>query len=111
MSTCCVHVVLVALKNREVRVYKDRFLVNTITLEVRRSRYLMSGVIVLLSLQDVVVGMRFGRFGREDGALILVSQGGALTVNILTLTRCLWYPIPLLTAVIDMPVSENFVVL
>ena len=27
--------VVVALKNREVRVYKDRFLVNTIILEVR----------------------------------------------------------------------------
>ena len=34
-------------------------------------------------IQDVVVGMRFGRFGREDGALILVSQGGALSVKIL----------------------------
>ena len=32
-----VHVVLVALKNREVRVYKEKFLVNTITLEVRPS--------------------------------------------------------------------------
>ena len=34
-------------------------------------------------IQDIVVGMRFGRFGREDGALILVSEGGALSVKIL----------------------------
>ena len=27
--------------------------------------------------------MRFGQFGREDGALIMVSQGGALSVKIL----------------------------
>ena len=31
----CVIAVLVALKNREVRVYRERFLVNTIILEVR----------------------------------------------------------------------------
>lgn len=29
------------------------------------------------------MGMRFGQFGREAGALILVSQGGALSVKIL----------------------------
>ena len=30
--------------------------------------------------------MKFGRFGREDGALLLVMQGGALAVKILKRT-------------------------
>ena len=30
--------------------------------------------------------MKFGRFGREDGALVLVMQGGALAVKILKRT-------------------------
>ena len=34
-------------------------------------------------LQDIIVGMRFGQFGREEGALILVGQGGSLTIKIL----------------------------
>lgn len=29
------------------------------------------------------MGMRFGQFGREDGALVLSTQGGALCVKIL----------------------------
>lgn len=42
--------------------------------------------IISLSLslpQDIVVGMKFGQFGREEGSLILVSQSGAMTVKIL----------------------------
>ncbi|CAI7994607.1 Bardet-Biedl syndrome 1 protein homolog [Geodia barretti] len=57
--------VVVALQNREVRIYKDKFLVNCITVD------------------DVVVGLKFGPFGREDGVLLMVTQGGALLVKIL----------------------------
>ena len=38
---------------------------------------------MLCSLQDVVVGMTFGPFGREDGVLLMVTQGGALIIKIL----------------------------
>ena len=34
----------------------------------------------------MVVGMKFGQFGREDGALLLVMQGGALAIKILKRT-------------------------
>ena len=34
-------------------------------------------------LQDVVVGMKFGQFGREDGVLLMITQGGALSIKIL----------------------------
>ena len=27
--------------------------------------------------------MRFGQFGREDGSLVMISQGGALSIKIL----------------------------
>lgn len=57
--------VLVALQNRQVHIYKDKFLVNSITLD------------------DVVVGMTFGQFGREEGVLLMVTQGGALIIKIL----------------------------
>ena len=33
--------------------------------------------------KEIVVGMRFGRFGREDNSLVLIGQGGALSVKIL----------------------------
>lgn len=60
--------VLVGMANREVRVYRDRFLVNTITMD------------------DIIVGMKFGKFGREEGALLMVGRGGALTVKMLRRT-------------------------
>lgn len=55
---------LVALANGEVRLYKDRQLIDTIT------------------NTDVVMGMRCGRYGREDVSLVMVHVSGALTVNI-----------------------------
>ncbi len=32
------------------------------------------------------MGLKFGRFGREDGALLMVTQGGALVIKILKRT-------------------------
>ncbi|XP_057316965.1 Bardet-Biedl syndrome 1 protein homolog [Hydractinia symbiolongicarpus] len=59
---------LVALNNGEVRVYRDKSLCNVI------------------NAQDVVTGMRYGRFGREDGALVMATKGGGLIVKILKRT-------------------------
>ncbi|XP_077996781.1 BBSome complex member BBS1-like [Glandiceps talaboti] len=57
--------VLVGLNNCDVHVYRDKYLVNNI------------------STQDAVTGMQFGRFGREDGALVMTTKGGGLIVKIL----------------------------
>ncbi|EDV24075.1 uncharacterized protein TRIADDRAFT_26650, partial [Trichoplax adhaerens] len=57
--------VLVALNNGETRIYRDKFLVNVI------------------KTQDPVTGLKFGRFGREDCSLILVTKAGGLSVRIL----------------------------
>lgn len=59
---------LVSLNNGETRVYKDKFLVSTIR------------------TNDPVTAIRFGRFGREDSALILVTTAGGLYVKILKRT-------------------------
>ncbi|KXJ22583.1 Bardet-Biedl syndrome 1 protein [Exaiptasia diaphana] len=60
--------VFVSLNNGETRIYKDKFLVNTI------------------QTPDPVTAIRFGRFGREDSALILVTSTGGLYVKILKRT-------------------------
>ncbi|XP_074644382.1 BBSome complex member BBS1-like [Tubulanus polymorphus] len=60
--------VLVALDNCEVHIYKDKYLVNTIKTE------------------DVVTGLKFGKFGREDGTMIMTTKGGGLIVKILKRT-------------------------
>jgi Bardet-Biedl syndrome 1 protein len=60
--------VLVALKNCEVRVYKDKYLVNT------------------LKSDDIVVGLKFGRFSREESGLVMVAQNGSLSVKLLKRT-------------------------
>ena len=35
---------------------------------------------------DVISAMKFGRFGREDSALVMVTSNGSLTVKILKRT-------------------------
>ncbi|GAB0202044.1 Bardet-Biedl syndrome 1 protein [Grus japonensis] len=56
---------LVALETRELRLYRDRTLLCT------------------LRTQDVVTGLCFGRYGREDNTLIMTTRGGALSIRIL----------------------------
>ncbi|XP_052770219.1 Bardet-Biedl syndrome 1 protein homolog [Mya arenaria] len=60
--------VLVALASGEVHVFKEKYLVD------------------IIKVDDVVTAMRFGRFGREDGALIMVTQSGGLMIKILKRT-------------------------
>ncbi|KAK6180672.1 hypothetical protein SNE40_008677 [Patella caerulea] len=56
---------LVALSNNEIHMYKDKYLVDVIKTE------------------GVVTGLQFGRFGREDGTLVMTTRGGGLFVKIL----------------------------
>lgn len=56
---------LVSLHNGEVRVYNDKDLVHT------------------LATDDPVVGMRFGSYGREEGALAMVGKAGTLLIKML----------------------------
>lgn len=60
--------VLVALTNNEVHVYKEKYLVD------------------IIKTDDVVTAMRFGRFGREDGALIMCTGSGGMLIKILKRT-------------------------
>lgn len=57
--------VIVALDNCQVHIYKEKYLVNVI------------------KTQDVVTGLKFGRFGREDGTLIMTTRGGGLLIKIM----------------------------
>ncbi|XP_021370593.1 Bardet-Biedl syndrome 1 protein-like [Mizuhopecten yessoensis] len=57
--------VIVALNNCKVHIYKEKYLVNVI------------------STDDVVTGLKFGRFGREEGTLVMTTRGGGLVLKIL----------------------------
>ncbi|XP_062576110.1 Bardet-Biedl syndrome 1 protein-like, partial [Saccostrea cucullata] len=57
--------VIVALNNCQVHIYKEKYLVNVIKTD------------------DVVTGLKFGQFGREEGTLIMTLKGGGLMIKIL----------------------------
>ncbi|XP_067682255.1 Bardet-Biedl syndrome 1 protein-like isoform X2 [Haliotis asinina] len=57
--------VLIGLNNCEVHIYKEKYLVDVI------------------KTSDVVTGIHFGRFGREDGTLVMSTRAGGLFVKIL----------------------------
>ena len=56
---------MVALGNYELRIYNERQLVH------------------ICKIEDNVTGLRFGTFGREDGALIMLYKHKGLDVKIL----------------------------
>ncbi|XP_071770695.2 BBSome complex member BBS1 [Centroberyx gerrardi] len=60
--------VLVGLANCEVHLYRDKNLLGVI------------------KTPDVVSGVCFGRYGREDGTLLMTTKGGGLIVKILKRT-------------------------
>nr|XP_046232602.1 Bardet-Biedl syndrome 1 protein [Scatophagus argus] len=60
--------VLVGLANCEVQLFRDKNLLSTI------------------KTPDVVTSICFGRYGREDGTLIMTTKGGGLVVKILKRT-------------------------
>jgi Bardet-Biedl syndrome 1 protein len=49
--------ILVALSNSEVHTFREKYLCN------------------VMKTPDVVTGMRFGKFGREDASLIMTTKG------------------------------------
>lgn len=57
--------VAVALANRQVQIYKEKYLVD------------------IIHTEDVVTGIRFGRFAREDGTMVMSTKSGSLFVKIL----------------------------
>ncbi|XP_063083640.1 Bardet-Biedl syndrome 1 protein isoform X2 [Cavia porcellus] len=60
--------VMVALANQEVRIYRDKALLNVIR------------------TPDTVTSLCFGRYGREDNTLIMITRGGGLIIKILKRT-------------------------
>ncbi|KAK3242964.1 Bardet-Biedl syndrome 1 protein [Cymbomonas tetramitiformis] len=60
-----VKALLVALSNGEVRVYNEKHLVS------------------IHQTNDPVMGLRFGRFGREDNTMIMTHKSGTLSIKIL----------------------------
>uniref|UniRef100_A0A8B9N213 Bardet-Biedl syndrome 1 N-terminal domain-containing protein n=1 Tax=Accipiter nisus TaxID=211598 RepID=A0A8B9N213_9AVES len=56
---------LLALETRELRLYRGRTL------------------LCVLRTQDVVTGLCFGRYGREENTLIMTTRGGALSIRML----------------------------
>uniref|UniRef100_A0A8C5MM51 BBSome complex member BBS1 n=1 Tax=Leptobrachium leishanense TaxID=445787 RepID=A0A8C5MM51_9ANUR len=63
-----IQAVLVGLKNLEVHLYRDKNLISVI------------------STPDIVTGLCFGRYGREDDTLIMTTKGGGLLIKILKRT-------------------------
>ncbi|XP_036033932.1 Bardet-Biedl syndrome 1 protein [Onychomys torridus] len=60
--------VMAALANGEVRIYRDKALLNVI------------------HAPDAVTSLCFGRYGREDNTLIMTTRGGGLVIKILKRT-------------------------
>ena len=58
-------VIIVALRNGEIRLYNDKHLINIYNLNTR------------------VCALRFGRFGREDAVLVAIAEKGDLHIKIL----------------------------
>lgn len=62
------HAVLVGLANCEVHLYRDKNLLS------------------IIKTPDAVTSIRFGRYGREDGTLVMTTRAGGLMVKILKRT-------------------------
>ena len=60
--------VAVSLDNKQIYIYQDKLTVD------------------IIQVDDVVVAMKFGRFGREDNTLAMVSRKGCLIIKILKRT-------------------------
>lgn len=60
--------VAVSLDNKQIYIYQDKLTVD------------------IIQVDDVIVAMKFGRFGREDNTLAMVSRKGYLIIKILKRT-------------------------
>lgn len=59
---------IVSLNNNEVHVYKDKYIISK------------------FKTQDAVIGIKFGKFGREESNLIMTTRNGGLIIKILKRT-------------------------
>lgn len=57
--------IIVSLNNNEVHIYNDKYIISKFKTE------------------DAVVGIKFGKFGREEGNLLMTTRSGGLIVKIL----------------------------
>ena len=55
--------VMVSLTTNEVLIYRDKYMVGS------------------MKTEDVVTGMKFGRFGREDSTLVMTTKGVYILEN------------------------------
>jgi hypothetical protein len=56
---------MVALKNAEVRIYNEKLLVN------------------LIKFSENIISLKYGKFGREDDCLVLITETGSLIIKAL----------------------------
>ena len=70
-----IQAVIVGLSNGEIRLYNDKNLVTTLKTDVI--------IYMIILFQDIVCGLVFGVFGREEGCLIMNNKSGGLTAKIL----------------------------
>lgn len=63
--------VAVALANNEIHLYKDKFLVDVIPVE------------------ENVFAMKFGRLGREDATLVLVTKSSSFSLRLISILSCI----------------------
>lgn len=63
--TKSVDAILVALSNGEIRMYNNKYLITTIKTD------------------DIILGMKFGIFGREEGSLVINFKHGGISVKML----------------------------
>jgi Bardet-Biedl syndrome 1 protein len=60
-----VQCILVALKNGEIRLYNDKYHIDTI------------------EMGESILGMVFGNFGREEGCLVINTESGGIHTKVL----------------------------
>jgi len=58
-----INAILVALITGEIRMYNDKFLITSIKTD------------------DIIMGMKFGIFGREEGSLVINFKSGGISVK------------------------------
>ena len=68
IETLSLNLVAVALQSRKIHFYNNKAIVDTIETD------------------DVITSIKFGRYGREDNTLIMVSKSGFLIIQILKRT-------------------------
>lgn len=77
--TQSIQCVIVAMNNGEIRMYKEKNLVYSLKSEVRLSDSEVNNN----DFQEVVTGLCYGVFGREEGCLIINNKSGGLSAKIL----------------------------